>query len=671
MPSLPERKFPAGYPAAFMLVLALNLSVFAGSAGAQTTTASPLSALKRLSLEELLVLEVTSVSKRPERLLEAAAAIQVITGEDIRRSGASNLPDALRLANSLDVAQEGAHEWAISTRGFSSDVGNKLLVLIDGRTVYTPLFSGVFWDRQDYLLEDLDRIEVISGPGGALWGANAVNGVINITTKSARDTQGLYLEAGAGTSLRGFGGVRYGGMLAPNVAYRVYGRFTDRDGEFLASGGDAPDSWSMGQAGFRIDAEPPGRDRFTLQGDFYRNDEGITTGGESRTSGGNILGRWSRTFTSESDLTLQLYYDRTHLFLPTPAMIFAPPGHLRDDLDTYDLDFQHRLEPGRLGRFIWGLGYRFTHDVLENAPALAFFPPRLNQDLFSGFAQDEISLRENLTLTLGTKFEHNDYTGFEAEPSGRLQWNLSPRQALWAAVSRAVRMPSRIDRDISQPAPGYTIVILRGGSAFTSETLLAYELGYRAQLGSRTTVSLSTFYNDYDDLRSTSISPPDPVFNLPFPFFFENNLAGETYGFEFTLNHQILDGWRLQLGYNLLREDLRIEPGRMDFNNALNETSDPGRQFSLRSTLDLPGRVELDAGFRWVDSRVINNSGVPALIPSYGDLDVRLGWRPTDRIELSLVGRGLLHDRHLEYGRPGPALTEIQQSLHGKISWRY
>jgi len=671
VPSLPERKFSAGYPAAFMLGLALNLSVFAGAAGAQTSTVSPLSALKRLSLEELLVLEVTSVSKRPEKLLEAAAAIQVITGEDIRRSGASNLPDALRLANSLDVAQEGAHEWAISTRGFSSDVGNKLLVLIDGRTVYTPLFSGVFWDRQDYLLEDLDRIEVISGPGGALWGANAVNGVINITTKSARDTQGLYLEAGAGTRLRGFGGVRYGGMLAPNVAYRIYGKFTDRDGEFLASGGEAPDSWSMGQAGFRIDAEPPGQDSFTLQGDFYRNDAGITTGGEARTSGGNILGRWSRTFTTESDLTLQLYYDRTHLFLPTPAMFFAPPGHLRDDLDTYDLDFQHRLEPGRLGRFIWGLGYRFTHDVVENAPALAFFPPRLNQDLFSGFAQDEISLRENLTLTLGTKLEHNDYTGFEVEPSGRLQWNLTSRQALWAAVSRAVRMPSRIDRDISQPAPGYTIVILRGGSAFVSETLLAYELGYRAQLGSRTTVSLSTFYNDYDDLRSTSISPPDPVFNLPFPFFFENNLEGETYGFEFTLNHQIRDGWRLQLGYNLLREDLRIKPGRMDFNNALNETSDPGRQFSLRSSLDLPGRVELDAGFRWVDSRVINNSGVAALIPSYGDLDVRLGWRPTDRIEFSLVGRGLLHDHHLEYGRPGPALTEIQQSLLGKLSWRY
>lgn len=672
MPSTPVKNIPAGLPAVVAWLLSVGLLAFTVSLEAQTAVpATPLGALKKLSLDELMDLEVTSVSKRPERLLEAAAAIQVITGEDIRRSGASNIPEALRLASSLDVAQENAHEWAISTRGFSSDVGNKLLVLVDGRTVYTPLFSGVFWDRQDYLLEDIDRIEVISGPGGTLWGANAVNGVINISTKNAKDTQGTYVEAGAGSSLRGFGGVRHGGRLAPNVSYRIYGKYSDRDGEILATGADAPDSWSMGQAGFRIDADPSAQNSLTLQGDFYRNDAGLATGGEARASGGNILGRWTRTFTEGSDMSLQAYYDRTHLILPTPPVVFAPAGILRDDLDTYDLDFQHRLGPGPLGRFTWGLGYRFTHDVVGNSPGLAFFPAELDQHLFSGFAQHEMTLREDLVVTLGTKVEHNDYTGLEIEPGARLQWNLSSRQALWAAVSRAVRAPSRIDRDISQPAPGYLIVILQGGSAFASETVVAYELGYRAQLGTRVTASLSTFYNDYDDLRSTSISPPDPVFSLPFPFFFENNLQGRTYGFELNLNYQASDWWRLHAGYNLLEEDLRIKPGRMDFNNTLNETSDPGQQFALRSSMDLPGRTELTAAYRWVATRPINNAGVATTIPSYAELDIRLGWHPTDRLEVSLVGRNLLHDRHLEYGKPDATRTEIRRHLYGKITWRY
>jgi iron complex outermembrane receptor protein len=672
VPSTPVKNIPAGFPAVAASLLLVTLLIFTGPLAAQTVVpATPLGALKKLSLDELMDIEVTSVSKRPERLLEAAAAIQVITGEDIRRSGASNIPEALRLANSLDVAQENAHEWAISTRGFSSDVGNKLLVLVDGRTVYTPLFSGVFWDRQDYLLEDIDRIEVISGPGGALWGANAVNGVINISTKSAKDTQGTYLEAGGGTSLRGFAGVRQGGWLTPKVAYRVYAKYADRDGEILATGNDAPDAWSMGQLGFRIDADPSTQNSLTLQGDFYRNDAGLATGGEARASGGNILGRWTRSFASGSDISLQAYYDRTHLILPTPPVVFAPAGILRDDLDTYDLDFQHRLGPGRLGRFSWGLGYRFTHDLVGNSPGLAFFPAELDQHLFSGFAQHEMTLREDLVFTLGTKVEHNDYTGLEVEPSGRLQWNISPRQALWAAVSRAVRAPARIDRDISQPAPGFLIVILQGGSSFTSETVAAYELGYRAQLGAKATVSLSTFYNDYGDLRSTSISPPDPVFNLPFPFFFENNLEGETHGFELNLNYQVLDRWRLQAGYNFLEEDLRIKPGRMDFNNALNETDDAGQQFSLQSSMILSDRVELHAGYRWVATRHVNNAGAPATIPSYAELDVRLGWRPTDRLEVSLVGRNLLHDQHLEYGRPGATRTEIRRHVYGKITWRY
>lgn len=670
-----------GEPGAFTRYppLAVLIVLVAGLAGTATATATAaddagdasVDTLKSLSVEELMDLEVTSVSRRPEKLLEAPAAIQVITGEDIRRSGASSIPSALRLANNLDVAQENSHEWVISARGFSSDVGNKLLVLFDGRTVYTPLFSGVFWDRQDYLLEDIDRIEVIRGPGGALWGANAVNGVINISTKSAKDTQGLYLEAGGGTNLQDLFSARYGGELTSGASYRVYGKYFDRNSEVLADGSDAMDSWHMGQGGFRIDARPSSQDSFTVQGDYYRTKEQIQSGGTASVSGGNLLGRWSRVLSETSDMSLQFYYDRTQLTFPVPPVIFAPAGTFEDDLDTYDLDFQHRFQWGESHLMVWGLGYRYTHDVVGNSPGIAFFPPELDQNLFSGFVQDEFSLQDNLVLTLGTKVEHTDYTGFEVEPSVRMQWSLTDRQTLWGAVSRAVRTPSRIDRDISQPAPGFLIVILQGGPNFESETLLAYELGYRAQLGARVSAALSTFYNDYDDLRSTTISPPDPVFGLPFPFFFENNLEGETYGLELSVNFQVLDWWRLYAGYRLLEEDIRVKPSRTDFNNALNETNDAKQQASLRSSMEFPLDMELDAMLRWVDTRTMNNAGVPATVPDYIEMDIRFGWRPTSNLELSVVGQNLLHDHHPEFGVPDPTRVEIERSVYGKLVWRF
>jgi iron complex outermembrane receptor protein len=642
------------------------------STRAQTVRPEPsVTALKELSIEELMELEVTSVSKRPERLAEAPSAIQVVTGEDIRRSGASSIPEALRLAGNLQVAQKDAHNWGISARGFNTDSANKLLVLMDGRAVYTPLFSGVFWDRQDYVLEDIERIEVISGPGGTLWGANAVNGVINITTKSAKDTQGSYLEAGGGTELRGFASLRHGGALAPHVHYRVYAKHTESDPAALADGSDAHDGWRMSQGGFRIDADPSDQNTFTLQGDLYQNRQDLTTGGSSEVNGGNVLGRWTRVFSADSDMSLQVYFDRTHLSLPVPAMVFAPAGSLHDDLDTYDVDFQHRFQPAARHRLVWGLGYRFTHDVVTNAPALAFFPAELDQQLFSGFVQDEISLRKDLTLTLGTRLEHNDYTGFETKPGGRLQWNVTDRQMLWGAVSHAVRAPSRVDRDISLPAPGYLLVILEGGSRFESENLTAYELGWRAQLGHTGVVSVSTFLHEYDDLRSTSMGPPDPVFGLPFPFFYENNLEGRTYGVEISTSWQVTDRWMLRASYNRLEEDLRIKPGRTDFNNALNETADPRHQAALRSSVDLPGNLEFDAGLRWVDRLRVNNAGVPVRVSDYAELDVRLGWRPRPGIELSLVGRNLLHDRHREYTRSNAPDVLVQRSVHGKLAWRF
>jgi len=639
---------------------------------AQVTAAAAAEArsLKKLDLDELMALEVTSVSKRPEKLFEAASAIEVITQQDIRRSGATNIPEALRLAPNLAVAQKGSHSWGISARGFNTDLANKLLVLMDGRAVYTPLYSGVFWERQDYLLADLDRIEVVSGPGGTLWGANAVNGVINIISKSAQDTQGLYAEAGAGNELNAFGGARYGTKLGANVHLRVYGKYADRDGGTLTNGTEAHDAWDMAQGGFRLDATTAAEDAFTLQGDIYDSDLEVLTGGDSRQSGHNLLGRWSRVFGSGSTMALQVYYDHTHLDGATPAfvansIVLAPAGRLTDDLDTYDIDFQHTFRAGERHQLIWGLGYRFTHDEVGNSPALGFLPPVLEQKLYSGFLQDEITLRDDLTFTLGTKVEHNDYTGGEWEPGLRLRWNVNDRQMLWSAVSRAVRMPSRIDRDVSQGTPPY-FVLLAGGKDFQSETVMAYELGYRVQLNSQFTTSLTAFYNQYDDIRSTSLNA-----TTIFPLYFTNNVEGETHGLEMSLVYQAASWWRLQGGYNLLKEDLRVQAGGYDFNNALNETADPRNQLSLRSTMDLPHGWEFDVAWRWVDELTINNSGVAASVPSYAELDVRVAWHPDPALELSVTGRNLLHDHHVEYGIPGPGREQIDRSVYGKITWHF
>jgi len=446
-------------------------------AAAANGSLATIGALKQLNVEDLMNVQVTSVARHPEKLLQTASAIQVITQEDIRRSGATSIPEALRLADNLQVAQKNSHDWAISARGFNTALANKLLVMIDGRTVYTPLYSGVFWDAQDYVLADIDRIEVISGPGGALWGANAVNGVINIITKSSKDTQGLYTQAGGGSRPRDFTDVRYGGAFDSDTQFRLYGKYFDRGSEVLANGGSTSDSWRQGRAGFRVDSQASARDSLTLQGDFYEGRENDQTGGTSDTSGANILGRWSRSIAEDSNLSLQSYVDQTHVADPVAPLIvnglqFAGAGTLHDDLTTFDVDFQHRLRIG-LNSVVWGFGFRYTHDVVDNAPALAFLPPTLDRDLYSLFAQDEIALQSNLSMTVGTKIERNNYTGFEFEPDIRLSWMLSSQQALWAAVSRAVRTPSRIDQDFSEAAPPH-FVLLEGGANFIVRSSVRY-----------------------------------------------------------------------------------------------------------------------------------------------------------------------------------------------------
>jgi iron complex outermembrane recepter protein len=638
----------------------------------QETTPSP-AALKKLSLVQLMNLDVTSVAKEPEPYGQAPAAIQVITNDEIRRSGASSIPEALRLADNLEVAQVTALSWDISARGFNSSVGDKLLVLMDGRSVYTPLFAGVIWDAQDYLLEDLDRIEVISGPGGTLWGANAVNGVINIISKSAKDTQGGYVETGAGTQLPDFAGVRYGGTLASDLYYRVYGKYFDEAPETFTDGTDSRDAWGHGQGGFRIDSDGSSRDQFTVQGDIYTGNTTTMPGGEGTpsaqgsSSGGNILGRWTRTFADDDDMSLQVYYSRDNLIAPFQSSGAIPAGPLGDNLDTVDLNFQDRFPLGISNEIVWGGEYRFTNDVVSDAPVVAFLPNTLDLNLVSGFIQDQNKLTENLILTLGTKIEHNDYTGYELEPSGRLQWNITGEQMIWAAVSRAVRMPARYDRSLEEPSPAYG-QFLDNSNTFVSETLVAYELGYRAHIDSKISGSISTFFNNYTNLRSLSYTPGSFV-----PLYFANNDLGQTYGVELTVDYQVVNWWRLHAGYDYLWESVWVASGQIDFSNGLAETADPPHQVFLRSSMDLPGGTELDAAFRWIDT--VQNAPLGATatgtIPSYAELDLRVGWHVFTDVEFSLAGENLLQNEHVEAGVAGTSQEEIARSIYGKAAVRF
>jgi iron complex outermembrane receptor protein len=657
--------------AALATTVALGCMARAGAQVSDESLAATTGDLKKLSLEDLVNVEVVSVSRHAQKLSQTPSAVQVITGEQIRRSGATSIPEALRLADNLDVAQKNSHDWAITARGFNTALANKLLVLIDGRTVYTPLFSGVFWDVQNTLLADVDRIEVISGPGGTQWGANAVNGVINIITKHARDTQGGYTEFAAGDQLEDLAAVRYGASNGSDMFFRVYAQHFNHGDEVLASGGPVSDAWNMGQGGFRVDAQLAPHTALTVQGDIYRGNENVVTGNTAEVSGGNLLGRWSHTTAGGSDINLQVYYDRTHLLDPIAAFVInglklAPAGFLTDNLDTFDIDFQQRFELAPGNRVLWGLGYRHTRDEVTNAPGIAFLPPTLDQNLYSGFVQDEAVLAENLVLTVGSKLEHNDYTGWEAEPSVRLAWNISATQMLWAAVSRAVRTPSRIDRDLSEPGPGSPLVVLEGSDDFVSEVVRAYELGYRAQFSDRFAASAALFYNDYSDVRSTAITPATVL-----PLFFQNNVAGEMHGLELGVDWQAADHWRLHASYDPIREHLRVRPGQFDFNAALNETADPRERASLRSSLDLPHALEFDAALRWTAARDINNGPTIAVVNSYWDMDARLGWHASERLELALVGQNLLHNQRVQYGFPGPTQVAIERSVYGKLTWHF
>ena len=596
----------------------------AAAAQAQPVMVTAARDLADLSLEQLSSIVVSSVSGRPEPLSRAPGSIYVITGDEIRRSGALSLPQALRLAPNLQVARVDANQYAITARGFNSTIANKLLILIDGRAVYTPLFSGTFWDVQDVLLEDVDRIEVISGPGSTLWGANAVNGVINVVTRSAADTQGGLASLGAGNVDRS-GAVRHGRALSGGGHYRLYAKGGRREQSEAPGGAPLRDRADHGQAGFRADWER-GRDGYTLQGDVYRRE--IDQAPSAREMDGfNLLGRWTRDLGEGERLRVQAYYDRTTRDVP---------GTLRDEINTLDLEVQHGLRARRVHRILWGFGVRRHGDTVENvgAPAIAFVPPYKALLQANVFVQDEIALGEAVDLTLGAKLDRNTYTGTEFLPSARLAWRYRPNAMLWGAVSRAVRAPSRLDREIFTPA-------VFGGPDFRSEVSRVYELGHRAQAGARFAWSATAFYHDHEHQRSLAPVPGGAVI--------ANDLEGRTAGIESWASWRVSERVRLQGGFTRLSQTLQPRPGTVDVQAPATPGSDPNGWWKLGAAFDLGSAWELDLHARHYGALANRN------VPAYTAVDARLGWHLSHRLELSLAVQNILDRGHIEWA-PGAEL---------------
>lgn len=609
--------------------------------------------LKSLSLEELLDTRVITASRTLEDWTTAPTAIGILTQEEIQRSGATRLADALRSAPGLDVARYVGSSYAISARGFSGSSVNKMQVMLDGRSLFTPLFSGVFWETQDTLLEDIDRIEVVRGPGAALWGANAVNGVINIITKNARDTQGALVTAGAGTEEQAFGGIRYGGKIGDDTYYRTYFKYQKRDEQVFSNGTPNHDGMNQQQGGFRLDSNQPGDNTFTLQGDVYWNDFQIFGRTDAENNGGNLLGRWTHAFSPVSDLQVQVYYDRG---------VRDVPLQFRESRSTYDLDAQYHLKTDGPNDFVIGAGYRNSRDETGTTGRTFIFSPNSRTlTLINFFAQDEITLiPRELTLSLGSKFEHNDYSGLEVQPSVRLAYIPATGQVVWAAVSRAVRAPTRVDTDSRfLPAPATGFVFVQGSPDFESEDLLAYELGYRVRASRTWLFDFATFYNEYNDLRTLE---PSPVTGLP--LLIKNERYGNTYGGEVTVTFQAADWWQLSGSYSYIHENLRFRPGSHDPTGGSLEGDDPAHLARLHCAMNLPGDLEFDWTLRY-SSRL----PLPAL-PAYTELDMRLAWKPARSWEIALVGQNLLHSHHAEFSG-GASQPEVQRGGYAQVTYRY
>lgn len=633
-------------------VIALVLSV--SSLAAQSTTEGATAArLKRLSIEDLMSLEVVSVSRHAEKMSESASAIRVVTGEEIRRAGAATLPQGLRLASNLHMSQFSSSFWTVGSRGFnaSGSTSNKLLVMIDGRTVYSPLVSGTYWDQRDVFLPDVDRIEVVSGPGGSAWGANAVNGVINIVSKTAAETQGGLLYAGAGIEERALAGFRYGGAIGRGH-YRVYAKHLDYDGTIRPTGADARNRWVFSQTGFRFDTPVFAQGDLTVLGDFYTGWIQQPASSRGEYDGGDLQLRWRVPINPDSNVTAQAFYDSARRGAPTTVA---------DRIDTLDLDLQHewRFGVGR-HRLVWGAGHRQSRDSVRNLATQAIIPARFTHELSWGFVHGETTLiPDRLRLLAGARLEHNNYSGSDFQPNVRLAWFPSSRQTIWAAVSRAVRTPSRFDRDIFVPAqPPFQAA---GGPTFRSEKLLAYELGWKAQITEHASLNVSGYVNHYDGLRTLE---------QPAPLTFANGLDARTYGTEVFLRHAVSEQLTWSLGYTLFKSDFRLKSWSRDFNNGQVEIADPKHQAQLRVALDLPKGWEFDVGTRYVAAVPTLAARVVSFIPAYVEMDARLAWTHASGWEIALIGTNLLDRAHPEIG-PVNNRREIERSVHARVTWRF
>ncbi len=650
------------YNRVFCILIGTALFLLPHSAYTQSDTVST-TALKNLSLEELMNVMVTSVSKKEEKLIEAASAIQVITAEDIQNSGVRTIPEALRLASNLQVAQVNGSQWAISARGFNNVQANKLLVLIDGRTVYSLLYGGVWWDVQNVMLEDIDRIEVISGPGGSLWGANAVNGVINIITKSSKETQGLFVEVGYGNTtsdatplLPYYDGeytaaLRYGGELNEDFTYRVYGMGFHINHTLDTNRKSAADDWAMLKGGFRADWEASQKSTVTFIGNIYggtSNPDGAET--PAITKGDNFLVNWKRENSSTSQFQLQTYYDHTWRNFGNT---------FTEDVKTLDIEAQNYHQLGSRHELNYGTGARLIAHKMNNLELFGFFPAYKNLYVFNTFLQyDFMLIPDKLKYTIGTKLEYNSYTQFQHQPNTRLTWLATDNLSVWAAYSRAVRNPSRFDREL-----GYYLTpdqgLILGNPDFRSEVLDAFEFGLHYQPNENYFFSAATFYNIYDHVRSA-----EPTDLTVFPIILSNGVRGESFGFEFSGNAYITPWLNMRGGYTLFKKNLYLKPGSKDLNEASAESNDPMHQLLLQANVETAWDVEIGTVFRYI-------AFLPdPFVETYAALDIRLAWAVNENLELSLVGQDLLSPYHTEYITDKPQRL-IARSLFGKITCRF
>jgi iron complex outermembrane receptor protein len=659
------------------VAIALSLGLAVVSAAQSPPTRD----LTQFSLEDLMNVQVVSVSKKEQTLAKTGAAIFVITQEDIRRSGSTNIPDLLRMVPGVDVARVDHSNWAVSIRGFSNVYSNKVLVLIDGRSVYHPLFSGVLWYAQDVPLEDIERIEVIRGPGGTVWGANAMNGVINIITKSAKDTPGGLITAGAGSDAHGEALLQYGGKAGPNGGYRVYGQFSNQGNSDPATGAQPADTRRVAQGGFRSDWNLSTRDLLTIQGEYRRVDGGETITGlvpqtlsigtfsdPLENNGGDILARWTHRFLNGSDVSVQAYFDNS----------YVSGNGASDKTNIGNLDIAQHWHWGSRNDLVWGFSYRAVAQRFVGNSFVTVNPAERTDSLYAAFAQDEITLSKTLTLTLGAKFEHNAYTGYENEPSAQLVWAPSTRHTFWAAAAKAIRQPSSSDQGaqavetivaLPQGLLGY--VTFNGNPNTKVEQLRDFEIGYRAQINRRLSLDVTGFLSFYRGLQTIEprtpffVSTPGPPHEV-IPFIYEYQAHARNYGAEAFLSWNATDRWKISPGLTLLNMSVTRDASSQDSLVGQIPGYSPRRSFQVRSFVNLGHSFEWDQTIGYTGPLVNGN------IPGYVRLDTRVGWRFGEFTEFSITGQNLLQPRHAEF--PDFQLIDHmldQRSLFGKITWRF